>query len=128
MDDEPRIELVAGEEPEVFKASRVEGRQSFSVEQAQTEIKAQAALHRQTEASKEADFRRQQEAQDNRLRRLREAGLFVVFMGVILVTLGISFWAGLWSDKPDAIQEWARSVATLIIGGFVGYITGRSAK
>ena len=68
---------------------------------------------------------RQQEADAN-LRRRRDAALFIVALVATVAILGACLWIVLNPSVGPETKEWARSITTLIIGGFVGYLTGRA--
>lgn len=65
---------------------------------------------------------------DARHRRRKDFVLFVatlVFVGVLAV---VALWAAFVSGHDDKQREWGMGVLLLIVGGCVGYLTGKSAK
>lgn len=73
----------------------------------------------------EAKARRQRQREENRYRR-RRADLLLAY-GLVLV--GVAFLAGLGLVvfSAGANQELGRSLILLIVGGFVGFLTGRAS-
>lgn len=67
--------------------------------------------------------------QHQRDRELREAAhqrrIFWSIFGVVIVTGVVALWAGLFdASMPAETKAWARTTASAIIAGIVGYFSG----
>ncbi len=82
------------------------------------------AAHKRSEDAAESAHQRQKEIRAENYKRWKEGALFAVTVGVLIVCVVILLRP---SASPES-QAWARSTAALIVGAFLGYITGQASK
>lgn len=72
---------------------------------------------------RDREFRHQEERKDNDLRRviIRVVGVFLLVVSVLSGAIGT------FADNSGT-REWAQGIVTILIGGFVGFLTGRAVK
>lgn len=64
---------------------------------------------------------------DGRHRRRKDMILFVASLSFIAILALVAMWAAF--AAPDAKQrEWGMGVLLLIVGGCIGYLTGKSTR
>jgi len=80
----------------------------------------------QREGPEELASRLRQQEADAKHRRRKDIALFAVTLFTTAAILGTCFWIVLDPNVSPETKEWARSITTLIIGGFVGYLTGKA--
>ena len=65
--------------------------------------------------------------EDGQHRRRKDMVLFVASLGFIAILALVAMWAAF--AAPDAKQrEWGMGVLLLIVGGCIGYLTGKSTR
>jgi hypothetical protein len=79
----------------------------------------------QPEHREQRQARLRQSETDARLRRWKDAVLFVVALLVMMLLMGVCLWALLNPHTSSEMKDWATHVIMLIIGGFVGFLTGK---
>jgi hypothetical protein len=65
---------------------------------------------------------------DARHRRRKDMILFTASLTFIAVVALVALWAAFAPGHDDKQREWGMGVLLLIVGGCVGYLTGKSAK
>ena len=65
---------------------------------------------------------------DARHRRRKDLILFGAALAFVAVLAVVALWAAFLSTHDDKQREWGMGVLLLIVGGCVGYLTGKSAK
>lgn len=80
----------------------------------------------QREGPEEMASRLRQQEADAKLRRWKDGVLYTVGLISTAAILIACFWMVLNQSASPETREWARSIATLIIGGLVGYLTGKA--
>lgn len=81
--------------------------------------------HELEEARKDNDARRLREAKLDAEKRAREQLIFRLAVGGIIIAFALSC-AAVFIVEDEVISRWGQSIFALIIGGFVGYFTGRN--
>jgi hypothetical protein len=118
-----------------FHDSRAEGPLTFSLERSKHELQAQSATHRQyvermriqhelEELRKDNDARRAREAEQDRNQQVRDRAIFWLSIVGVILGLGAGSVAG-FIIEDEFTQRWGQSLITLIVGGLIGYFTGR---
>lgn len=74
-------------------------------------------------ADKELEHRLEEERKDNAQRRriVNAVGIFLLVVAIVALAISIG-------SENDATREWAQGIVTILIGGFVGFVTGRAIK
>lgn len=119
-----------------FKESRAEGDQNLILARRKHELQAQTATHKQflermklehelEETRKDNDARRAREVKQDVDKQTREQVIFRLALAGIVIAFALSCVAVLVVDD-EVISRWGQSVFALIVGGFVGYFTGRN--
>jgi hypothetical protein len=80
------------------------------------------------EAPEEREHRLREEEADARLKRWKEKILFISAIAFSAIVSGICIWVALSPSSSSDASAWARNILTLIIGGFVGFLTGKATK
>ena len=65
---------------------------------------------------------------DARHRRRKDLILFVTSLIFVAVLAIVATWAAFGAAHDDKQREWGMGVLLLIVGGCVGYLTGKTAK
>lgn len=65
---------------------------------------------------------------DARHRRRKDLILFVASLVFVATLAIVAIWAAFIASGGDKQREWGMAVLLLIVGGSVGYLTGKSAK
>lgn len=94
------------------RSSNVVREQSFSGARAES-----------ARADKELEHRLNEERKDNAQSRrvVNAVGSFLVLIILAALVIGIG-------SESDATREWGQGLVTILVGGFVGFITGRAVK
>jgi len=100
-----------------------EGEQRFSTARAKADLDRAEQEHRHREAERAGEQRRTEEAKDNAQRRL----ITNAVAAFLLVTSVVSFVFAVGSGNATT-RDWAQSIVTLLLGGLVGFLTGRTIK
>jgi hypothetical protein len=79
------------------------------------------------ESEAEQNARIEREQRELTLRLEKERVMFYGAGSVYVASLLVSFYFAVGSDNVD-VQKWAMSLVTLLAGGLVGFLTGKSAK
>ena len=79
--------------------------------------------HRHREAERESKQRREEQAKDNAQRRL----ITNAVAAFLLVASVVSFVFAVGSGNATT-RDWAQGIVTLLLGGLVGFLTGRTIK
>lgn len=66
--------------------------------------------------------------EDARHRRRKDLVLFVAALAFVAMLAVVALWAAFGASGSDKQREWGMGVLLLIVGGCVGYLTGKSAK
>jgi hypothetical protein len=80
------------------------------------------------EAPDERESRILREKEESSFKRWKEKILFIISIGFSIIISGICIWIVLNSKSLPENTGWARSLLTLIIGGFIGFLTGKASK
>ncbi len=103
----------------------------WDVERAEHDRKVAAEQHRRGLVVERQVHELEQARKDNDQRRKQQMALFVVGIGVTVLMLGVAL-GSIFFVEDEGTKEWARSIATLIVGGMVGgvigYVTGKPGK
>jgi uncharacterized membrane protein len=80
------------------------------------------------ETSEERKFRLEQQKLDAKVRLYKDAVLFAVGLGTILIISAICIWVIL-SPLPSASAiNWATATLTSMVTGVTGYLTGKATN
>ncbi len=79
--------------------------------------------HAAERARAERAFRHREAEKDNEQRRTIVNAVSAFLMTVAVVSFGVAVLA-----DGDGIREWAQGLVTLLIGGLVGFLSGRAIK
>jgi hypothetical protein len=103
----------------------------WDAKRAKQEHQAEKELRQQAEIERQAEFDRHEAAANNKQRREFQQDMFRLVEGVIVAAVILSILVIAFADNPDT-KEKAWSLLTLIVGGVVGgavgYMTGKSSK
>lgn len=69
-----------------------------------------------------------EEEAEGRYRRRKDAVLFGLTVALVATVSGICVWIVLATRFSAEEKKWAMSLLTLIVGGLVGYLTGKAAR
>lgn len=58
----------------------------------------------------------------------RENWLFAVGLSGMAALIVICSWAAIFGNYPAETTKWAQTVLTIIVSGFIGYLTGSRKK
>jgi hypothetical protein len=115
--------------------SQVQGDQTFSLEQSEHQLKAESEAHRRRLEQARADHDLAEAKLDNDARRVREAGENkarlrheeIIFWLIVVAVCGglIGGFLGIFVATDADTRRWSQSLVTLIVGGLVGYFTGK---
>jgi hypothetical protein len=110
-----------------FTDSSIQGRQSWSQEQAKHELRATSEAHKHSIELERQKHELREATKDNAQRRLA----FNVVVGVLLAILVVSLFLAIQSENGTT-RAWAQGVVSSVMGGIVGavagYFTGKSGK
>ena len=65
---------------------------------------------------------------DARHRRRKDFVVFVTSLAIVAIPATMALWTAFLAPHDDKQREWGMGVLLLIVGGCVGYLTGKSAK
>ncbi len=112
----------------VISDSQGEGTQRPFLELTDQGMKTQTALHEQYLERIKAEHELEQQAEDNKGRRLRQTIAFNVVIGAVVIGLIFAALLSIWTTD-DETRGWAHNFVTLIfggiLGGLAGYFTGK---
>ena len=111
------------DEPTPINRSSVTAAQRFSTAQAKADLDREDQAFRHRETQEDRAFRHREAERDSRQRRTitNVVGAFLLAVAVV------GFGVGVAADNGGT-RERAQGLVTVLVGGLVGFLTGRSLK
>jgi uncharacterized membrane protein YraQ (UPF0718 family) len=108
-----------------FVETTIQGKQTFSQEQSEFELKAETEAHKRAMELAEHQLKLEERRKDNDLRRFCFKLVLFLLIGV-LVTAAL---VAVFNSDADT-RKWAQGIVTVLVssllGGIVGYFTGKA--